>query len=53
MIDLRTKQPVGKPLATRKAARLKADRLDLEYGAVRYGVFATDMWLATVELLSN
>lgn len=36
--DYRTGFNVGRPMASRKRARAKADRLDLQYGAIRYGV---------------
>ncbi|MET3371986.1 hypothetical protein ABIC89_001027 [Variovorax boronicumulans] len=37
VIDIQTKQPVGKPMS-KQAARAKRNRLDLAYGAVRYVV---------------
>lgn len=37
VIDIRTKQVVG-TFKNKQAARNKRDRLDLEYGAVRYTV---------------
>lgn len=39
VIDIQTKQPVGKPMS-KQAARAKCDRLDLAYGAVRFVVKA-------------
>lgn len=36
--DSHAREQVGKPLATRRAASRKADRLDHEYGAYRYQV---------------
>lgn len=41
VIDIRTKQVV-KTYADRKTARRAADRLDLQYGAVRYIVKAVE-----------
>lgn len=38
VIDRVTGVYCGKVLKSRKSARRKADRLDLEYGAIRYGV---------------
>lgn len=38
IIDTKTGQAVGKPRNTRAAAQRRADRLDTEYGAVRYVV---------------
>lgn len=38
VIDIQTKQPVGKAFSDAKAARAKRDRLDRAYGAVRYVV---------------
>lgn len=37
VIDIQTKQPVGKAM-TKQAARSMRNRLDLKYGAVRYVV---------------
>lgn len=42
IIDIQTKQPVGKPYPTLRAARRRADKLDLEYGAIRYIVKAVE-----------
>jgi hypothetical protein len=39
VIDIQTKQPVGKPMS-KEAARAMRNRLDLKYGAVRYVVKA-------------
>lgn len=39
VIDIQTKQPVGKPMS-KEAARAKRNRLDLAYGAVRFLVKA-------------
>ncbi|KAK46371.1 hypothetical protein BG58_11140 [Caballeronia jiangsuensis] len=38
VIDCKTGKRVGKPYATRVAASRRADKLDLEYGAIRYNV---------------
>ena len=38
VIDNQTRLPIGKPMASKQRARAKRDRLDLEYGAVRYSV---------------
>lgn len=38
IIDIKTGLQVGKPYATLKRARRRADKLDLEYGAIRYVV---------------
>lgn len=37
VIDIRTKDIMGS-YSTRKAASRKADKLDLQYGAIRYAV---------------
>ena len=39
VIDIQTKQPVGKPMS-KQAARAKRERPDAAYGAVRYVVKA-------------
>lgn len=36
--DRQTRKTVGKPYQDRNRARRRADRLDNEYGAYRYGV---------------
>lgn len=36
IIDKNTKQPVGKPSTNLKRLHRKADKLDMEYGAIRY-----------------
>jgi hypothetical protein len=38
IIDIKTQKQVGKPYADRKRARTRANKLDLEYGAIRYVV---------------
>jgi hypothetical protein len=38
VIDNRSNVPVGKPMVSKQRARAKRERLDLEYGAVRYRV---------------
>ena len=38
VIDLQTRATVAGPLQTRRRASLRADTLDLAYGAIRYGV---------------
>jgi hypothetical protein len=38
VIDNQTNCAVGKPMISKRMARNKADRLDLEYGAIRYSV---------------
>jgi RNA polymerase sigma factor (sigma-70 family) len=38
VFDIKTKEKVSGPYATRKRARAVADKKDLEYGAIRYGV---------------
>lgn len=38
IVDIKTGKQVGKPYATRIRALHRADKLDLEYGAVRYVV---------------
>lgn len=40
VVCLHTGQRQGKPYATRKRARARADALDLRYGAYRYTVVA-------------
>ena len=36
--DIKTGQQVGKPYQDAKRARRRADKLDLQYGAIRYRV---------------
>ena len=36
VIDTRTQRPVGKPYKSASRARNRRDKLDLQYGAVRY-----------------
>jgi hypothetical protein len=36
IVDIQTKETVGKVYNDRNRARKQADRLDLKYGAVRY-----------------
>ena len=38
IIDNHTRQQVGKPYTSRSRASVRADKLDLEYGAYRYYV---------------
>ena len=38
IIDIQTKQVVGRVYTTRKAASARADKLDHAYGAIRYVV---------------
>jgi len=38
VIDTHTKEPVGKPHKNRLSASRKANKKDLEYGAIRYTV---------------
>lgn len=38
VIDLQTGRRVGRPYATRVAASRRANKLDLDYGAIRYQV---------------
>jgi len=38
IIDIQTGLQVGKDYASRKRASTRANKLDLEYGAVRYSV---------------
>lgn len=38
VFDRHTGSNVGKPLKTYRSARNKCDRLDLKYGAIRYGI---------------
>lgn len=38
IIDNHTKRVVSAPYKSRRRARLRADRLDLEYGAIKYQV---------------
>ena len=38
VVDNKTGRSVGKPHVSRQSARRKADKLDNEYGAYRYGV---------------
>lgn len=47
VIDLSTKEIMG-TRATRKSARNRADKLDMEYGSYRYGVRAVDMHAAGI-----
>jgi hypothetical protein len=41
VIDLQTGFQVGRPCKSRRAAQRRADRLDQQYGAVRYAVRST------------
>ena len=38
IIDMKTGQPVGKPYTNVRRARARRDKLDLQYGAIRYRV---------------
>lgn len=38
VIDRKTGQNVGKPYSNKKRAKSRAEKLDLDYGAYRYGV---------------
>jgi len=38
IIDIQTQRQVGGLYQTRQRAQRRADRLDLEYGAIRYSV---------------
>lgn len=38
IIDIKTGMPVGKPYKNARRARTRRDKLDLEYGAIRYRV---------------
>jgi len=38
IIDIHTKQSVGKPYNDRQRARNRANKLDMQYGACRYVV---------------
>lgn len=46
IIDTLTGQQVGKPYTQRNRARARADRLDNQYGAVRYAVRAVEPVIA-------
>lgn len=39
IIDIQTKRRVGTTYESRQRAQRRADRLDMEYGAVRYVVY--------------
>ena len=43
VIDRQTNQKIGKPYSTRTRANNKADKLDMEYGAIRYVVRTTNL----------
>lgn len=38
VIDRHTGEQVGKPYTNKSRARSRADKLDIVYGAIRYGV---------------
>lgn len=49
IIDNQTKRPVGKPYHSLSRAHHRADKLDLEYGAIRYIVRVTYPTAETVK----
>lgn len=50
VVDSRTGDTIGRPYTTRTRARRAADRLDLQYGAVRYFVRETAAAVACVQV---